>query len=173
MIALCGCLLSSGCLGTGGPGDTTIDIVYDPCEPVVLKVPESPPGAMAAVADAVAMWNQITPVYATTEVVPGAPILPITFEDAAGAFHGIYLDEDGEIVINRKITDPGALAVTIAHELGHAFGLPHMAADKRPSVMNPGNFAIHPNAGDAADLAALWGVCPEAPASVRAQRMQD
>ena len=54
-----------------------------------------------------------------------------------------------------------AQAVTIAHEIGHAFGLAHVPAGERASVMNPGNLNIEPNADDAATLALRWGACRE------------
>jgi hypothetical protein len=55
------------------------------------------------------------------------------------------------------------LADVIAHEIGHAFGLVHVTG--RASVMNAGNIDVAPNAGDAADLSALWGACDTVPES--------
>lgn len=81
----------------------------------------------------------------------------VIFEDAAAAFHGLYDDTRGVIYINNDITDPQVLSIVIAHEIGHAFGLPHIT--DRPSVMNPGNIRVLPNEGDTAALEALWGRC--------------
>lgn len=81
----------------------------------------------------------------------------VVFEEAAAAFHGLYDDTSGIIYINTEITDPKVLSIVIAHEVGHAFGLPHVTG--RPSVMNPGNLTITPNAEDQAALEALWGNC--------------
>jgi len=82
--------------------------------------------------------------------------IQLVFEDAAEAFHGIYDDEHGVIYINAKITDPKPLAIVIAHELGHAMGLPHIAA---ASVMRSGNTTIAPTVDDEARVHALWGDC--------------
>jgi len=81
----------------------------------------------------------------------------VVFEEAASAFHGLYDDSAGVIYINTEITDPKVLPIVIAHELGHAFGLPHVTG--RASVMNPGNLTIAPNESDQAALEALWGNC--------------
>ena len=51
------------------------------------------------------------------------------------------------------------LAVTIAHEIGHAFGLVHVPADQRTSVMNPNNLVVEPTAEDVDTLATRWGGC--------------
>ena len=89
-----------------------------------------------------------------------APALPVHFQTAAAAFHGFYDASNGQVFIN---TDLGgnAQAVTIAHEIGHAFGLAHVPSGERASVMNPGNLNIEPNAEDAATFALRWGACRE------------
>jgi len=110
--------------------DDTIDRTFDPCAFDVADV----------ATDAVALWN--------LERTPGAPMIDVQFEDAAPAFHGHYDDERGIVLINSAITEPHALSVVIAHELGHAFGLPHIG--DRASVMNRGNLAIEPTAEDRA-----------------------
>jgi Zn-dependent peptidase ImmA (M78 family) len=83
--------------------------------------------------------------------------LEVRFDTAAAAFHGHYDDETSVIYINNQITDDKVLAIVIAHELGHAFGLPHIT--DRESVMNPGNLTIVPNAEDQRAIEALWGSC--------------
>jgi predicted Zn-dependent protease len=83
--------------------------------------------------------------------------LEVRFEAAAGAFYGLYDDEHGVIYINSQIANDSMLAVVIAHELGHAFGLPHVT--DRISLMNPGNVTTTPTADDQRELARLWGSC--------------
>lgn len=83
--------------------------------------------------------------------------LEVRFEAAASAFRGLYDDEVGIIFINTQLTERPALSIVIAHELGHAFGLPHIT--DHPSVMNPGNLETPPTAEDQRALAAMWGEC--------------
>ena len=82
------------------------------------------------------------------------------FRDGAPAIYGYYEDTTATIYINVEVSDPAERAVTIAHELGHAFGLIHIPTSVRPSVMNPGNLTVVPDGGDAAALASKWGSCP-------------
>jgi len=74
---------------------------------------------------------------------------------------GVYDDERGVVFINRKITEGHGRAVTVAHELGHAFGLPHVVESERASLMNPANTSIEPTGDDVAALRALWGNCAD------------
>lgn len=147
-------------IGCAGGGDDVLDVTFDACRPVVL-VPAADTAAdeLAGIEAALAMWARWGFDGPTLEPIPDAPRLPIVFADAAPAFRGVYEDEAGIIYVNRRLTEPRARGVTIAHELGHAFGLWHVPADARASVMNPGNIVIEPDAVDAADVAAIWGDC--------------
>jgi hypothetical protein len=143
VLALVGC----------GAGDSTIDRTFDPCT-LAIEAAGANAVQRAGIADALALWN-LTP-------GDGAP-LGMTFESAAAAFHGVYEDEAGIVRINVQITQPRALAIVIAHELGHAFGLPHV--DGRASLMNRGNLTTAPTAEDFDAISALWGLCAARPRS--------
>jgi hypothetical protein len=143
------------------PGES---VAFDPCQPLAL-VPD--PGATAeevqGIAAGAALWNAIASVRLTiaTDGAPATtPALPIHYQAAAPAFHGFYDGTTGQVFIN---TDLGgnAQAVTVAHEIGHAFGLSHVPSGQRVSVMNPGNLNVEPNTGDVDTLALRWGACRE------------
>lgn len=133
------------------PSDAPIDVTFDPCHPPRIA---SDAGAsavqVAGIADAEALW-QLGPT--------GVGALDVRFEPAADAFHGLYDDQAGIIYINDHLSDPPTLAIVIAHELGHAFGLHHVSPDVRASLMNPGNLVVPPTDADRRALAALWGAC--------------
>jgi hypothetical protein len=139
----------------GGGGDDTIDITHDVCTPLDVLTSFPSDAQATGISSALDLWR-----------VRGAPFvgqsgdatIEVRFERAALSFHGLYDDENGVIYINSEITDPSAMSIVIAHELGHAFGLGHIT--ERTSLMNPGNLAMPPNAEDEAALQALWGHCP-------------
>lgn len=156
------CLLAAlsvvvGC-NTGGETEK-IDIVFDPCEPLVLEVEAGSAEEEARVADAIDLWNARAGSMLTLEQVEHAPLLPIVFDNAPAAFNGHYDDEEAVVYINHGL-EGREMAITVAHELGHAFGLYHVKKEERRSVMNHGNLVQEPNEGDVDALAALWGACP-------------
>ncbi len=152
-------LLGTGC-AADSPGSVE-GIVFDPCAPV-LMVPagNTATDELASIDEGLALWDPVATLHVTLDEGSSAPVLSIEFEDSAPFFHGIYLPDTADIVVNRRLGQSPERAVTIAHEVGHAFGLPHVSPDERPSVMNPGNVTQVPTEADAQALSALWGNCP-------------
>lgn len=142
---------------SGAQGDQTIDITHDPCAGTTLGGGETDT-QRTGIDDAIALWAsegaQLSRVDASRS---GAPMISVVFEPAAGAFHGVYDDEHGVIHINDDLVDPTQLAIVIAHEMGHAFGLVHVT--DRTSLMNPGNLSTPPTDEDRLAVEALWGDC--------------
>ena len=137
------------------PEDLTADRVFDPCAPLAIAVAaDADADQRAGITDALALWEAVLDLRATDDADAQ---IAIRFEPAAPLFHGVYLDEIGEIVINTDLPDSYARAVTIAHELGHAFGLLHV--EDRPSVMASGNLDVAPTPDDASAVASLWPSC--------------
>jgi hypothetical protein len=148
-------LASGAC--AGGPDDDVLDIVYDPCTGFrFVPASDATPEQLTAIADGAALWHRVLATVEAGDLAVPEPTIPIRFEDAAPAFRGIYLDETGEVVINRGL-ELDRMTITIAHELGHAFGLWHV--DDRVSVMNEGNITVVPDAADADAVVALWPSC--------------
>ena len=146
-------VLASAC--STGDEVSTIENTVDACAPLALVASAPTPVQIAGIDGAYALWRE-----------RGAPALgrragatmSIVFDEAAEAFHGLYDDSARVIYVNRSIENEAALAIVIAHELGHAFGLPHIT--DRESVMNPGNLDTAPTATDHQAVQELWGPCP-------------
>ena len=144
------------------PAATGPAVTFNPCAPVTL-VPDATATAveLAGVAAGAALWNaNVASELAPAGAAGGAtgPTLPIHFQTAAAPFHGLYDAPNGQIFINDDLAGD-ELAITIAHEVGHSFGLVHIPAGVRPSLMNPGNLTVSITPDDVATLAGLWGRC--------------
>ena len=150
-------VLISAC---GTSADSSQPIVFDPCQPVVL-VPDSDATMeqLGGVAVAIELWQRAAGTHLSTDEGAAAPRLPVHFQSAALAFRGLYDPTLGRVFINSSLTDEHQLAVTVTHEVGHAFGLKHIDPQVRASLMNPGNLTVEPTTEDIATLASLWGRC--------------
>jgi hypothetical protein len=130
-------------------GEEPVAITHDACAPLTL-VGASTETQQHAIADAMAMWRE----QGAFGLGAGDEV-EVRFEAAADVFHGLY--DGGVIYVNESIAEEPTLAIVIAHELGHAFGLVHVS--DRVSVMNPGNLLTPPNDSDRVALQTLWGTC--------------
>lgn len=140
-------------------------VTFDPCQPLALTTDADVSASQrAGVAAGMALWTAVMPVQLSlTEETGGAPTVetpavPVHFQAAAANFHGLYDPSVAQIFINRELGG-APLAIAVAHEVGHAFGLAHVSASERPSIMNPGNLTVEPNAADADTLISAWGDC--------------
>jgi hypothetical protein len=151
-----------GCAAGEAPSGPAV--TFNPCASVTLA-PDANATAveLAGIAAAVALWNQSAASAlamtnpANADGAP-APTLPIHFQTAAAPIHGLYDAPDGQVFINDDLSG-AELAITLAHEIGHSFGLVHIPPDVRPSLMNPGNLTVSITPEDIATLAGLWGRC--------------
>jgi hypothetical protein len=143
--------------------------VFDACQPLALAPdPGIPQAESDGVAAAIAMWNATAATRLTLADPAGAAELagaadgaapaavPVHFQAAAAPFHGLYDAPNGQIFINTDLADH-QLAVTVAHEVGHALGLVHRT--DQPSLMNPSNLVIEPQPVDIDTLVTRWGAC--------------
>jgi hypothetical protein len=148
-----------------GADQQTDYVARDPCAPLALTAPAATPAELDGIAAARTLWRDRgvaafdPPPTSSLEPAASAEPIAIRFGDAAAVFHGVYDPPSATIMINRAITDRTTLAIVIAHELGHVFGLAHVAAVTRISLMNPGNVVTPPTDADQLTLAALWGAC--------------
>jgi hypothetical protein len=147
-------------------------VQFNACQPLWLTVDsDASPAERAGIVGAVDLWNGVAATRLAladdgdpSAVAAAAARLPVHFQRAAAPFHGLYDDGSVQIFINQDL-DHHARVVAIAHEVGHAFGLVHVAPGERPSLMNSGNLTIDPTAGDVASLAARWGRCATPPST--------
>jgi hypothetical protein len=154
LVLACAAAWATGC---AVEHDRVLDVTFDPCGALVIApAPALTADQRGAIDDALALWAAVLPVDAQVDRA-APPGLVVRAETASPAFFGVYLDETGEIVINQTLPDRHAIAMTLAHELGHAFGLWHVT--DRTSVMAPDNREVPPLPADADAVRALWPSC--------------
>jgi hypothetical protein len=158
------------CAACEAPAPSGPAVTFDPCRPLALTPDaDASPPQRAGIAAGMALWTAVMPVKLSLLDAPAeAPAdpssdasgaaVPVHFQSAAANFHGLYDAAAAQIFINRDL-EGAPLAIAVAHEVGHAFGLAHVSAGDRPSVMNPGNLTVEPNAADADALMSAWGTC--------------
>lgn len=143
-----------------------IDIVFDPCSPLQLYIEGATSMQRDAIQAGLEQWRRGAGALVTVVADPEAdtPMVPVILDRAPHAFHGHYADEDGVVYLNEDL-DGVELAITMAHELGHVFGLYHVPREEGASVMNPGNLVHEVQPVDVEALGALWGSCEASPLS--------
>jgi len=149
--------MMGGCAGE--VADADLDLTYAPCGATVAVAPGASGAQIESVEAALALWNEAAGFDLGRAAGDDPSAIPLRFEDAAPLFMGLYDDERGVIYVNGQLTDPRERTITVAHELGHAFGLLHVQADERPSLMNPGNVTFEPTPEDVAQVDEIWGGC--------------
>jgi hypothetical protein len=152
-----------GCtVGCGADASSTGPAIhFDPCATITLQPDAAATTAQTAgLAGGSALWNSSAGTGLTVGAAGGASSasVPVHFQTAASPFHGLYDAQHGEIFVNEDLVD-SPLAVTVAHEIGHAFGLVHVSTTERLSLMNPDNLTVAPTSADVDALAGLWPRC--------------
>jgi hypothetical protein len=153
-------LAAAACAACGDPQASEGAGAHDACAPLTVTAAAASAAEQAGIDGALALWRDHG-VSAFDAAPPGAPAttIDIQFADAPAAFHGVYDPAADRVLINRDLTDPATIAIVIAHELGHAFGLVHISPAARRSLMNPGNVITPPTEADQQAVEGLWGRC--------------
>ncbi len=157
-------LAAVGCSGDAA-SSAEPSIEFDACQPLTLAPDPSITDAQrSGIVAGLQLWNAaagtrlaLGPAAGSADTDGAVSSIPIHFQAAAPPFHGLY--ESGQVFVNDDLSG-APQAVVIAHEVGHAFGLVHVPASTRMSLMNPANLVVSPTAEDIATLAARWGRCP-------------
>jgi predicted Zn-dependent protease len=133
--------------------ETAPSRAFDACAPLEVAAPAA---EFATVDRAIAAWQALG-ITAPTRA-SAADRVAIVFTAAPAGAYGYYDGDAATIYVDADLGDDPR-GITLAHELGHALGLVHVAASERASVMNPGNLTVAPTAEDRDAVVALWGAC--------------
>ena len=109
----------------------------------------------ARIRAAIALWNERAGTRLTVAVDRGEPGSRSTSRPPR-PLSTASTTRERQVFINTDLAGE-ALAITIAHEIGHAFGLSHVPAGQYASVMNPNNLFVEPTPEDVGTLAMRWG----------------
>jgi hypothetical protein len=150
-------LAAAACAACGDPHAFEGAGAHDACAPIAITTSTATPAEQAGIDAALALWRD-RGVSAFDAPAPGLTI-DIQFADAAAVFHGVYDPTADRVLINRDLVDPATVAIVVAHELGHVFGLVHVSPAARRSLMNPGNLVTPPTDADQQAVEGLWGRC--------------
>ncbi len=142
----------------------TIAHPFDACSALELDAPGASDAELASIDEAIALWQAVDLTAPSRTAAADAPAVTIVFEPGSPAWYGYFDDVAGAIYINTELSDDRR-AITLAHELGHAFGLVHVPPAQRASVMNAGNLTVVPTDDDHTAIEAIWGSCADTPAS--------
>ncbi|MFZ9886247.1 MAG: hypothetical protein ACO3JL_01990 [Myxococcota bacterium] len=156
-------LVLNGCANEE-EGREPIDIVFDPCSPLQIRVESATASQRADIQSGLAQWEREAGAQLEVTSSPDGdtPVVPVILDRAPHAFHGHYADEDGVVYLNEDLRGT-ELSITMAHEIGHVFGLYHVPREEGASVMNPGNLVHTVQSIDVDALRELWGACDPAP----------
>jgi hypothetical protein len=155
LLRICTLVVAALAACTSESGTFTIERTHDACAPLTLVSEQPTERQYEGMRAAEELWRTRGALALGRRA---GNTLEVRFDDASLAFRGLYDDQQAVIYINRGLTDPQTLAIVIAHELGHAFGLHHVEGGQ-PSVMSPGNLSTPPSEVDQRALEALWGAC--------------
>jgi hypothetical protein len=152
-----GAFVAAFVVSCASPDGAAIDHPFDACAPLRLDAAGATDAQLAAIDRAIDDWAAVG-LRAPSRTAAAGATVRVAFVDGPPDDYGFFDGAAATIYVNRALDgEPGA--ITIAHELGHVFGLIHVAPAVRASVMNPGNLTTLPTTDDLGAITARWGAC--------------